>query len=251
MKILSLIVALCLISGSAIAADVDAKQLLFGMAKKVAETKQYSVTIHMGYDVVQESGQKIEFNEIRKITVDRPNHIRTSVTQSDGDTGQFIFDGKVITLSNASENVYAQTDHPGDLDSTIRYAVATMGIRVPLARFLTTTFPAYLERMVTGEVVYVEKNTLGPMSTDHIAGQLEDVDYQFWIAKDLLPRRIVLTYKNAPGQPQFWADFSDWDLAPKISSQTFIFKPTKGAEKIPSMLPVTESEVTKKTQGGS
>lgn len=249
MKILSLIVALCFITGSAIAAD--SKQLLFDMAKKLAETKQYSVSMHMGYDVVQESGQKIEFSEIRKTTVDRPNHMRIYQEQSDGDRGQFIFDGKVITLFSASENVYAQTDHPGDLDSAIRYAVARMGIRVPLARLLTTTLPAYLERMTTGEVDYVEYNTLGATPTDHIAGQLEDVDYQIWIAEDLLPRRIVMTYKNSPGQPQFWAEFLDWNLKPKISAKTFAFKPPKGAEKIQSMLPVIESEAKSKTQGGS
>ena len=221
------------------------------MAKKLAETKQFSVSIHMGYDVVQESGQKIEFSEIRKITVDRPNHIRTFAEQSDGDKSQFIYDGKTITLFSATENVYAITDHPGDLDSTIRYAVGTMGIRVPLARFLTSTFPAYLERMVTGDVDYVEENTLGATPTDHIVGQLPDVDYQIWIAEDLLPRRIVITYKYAPGEPQFWAEFSDWNLKPKISAKTFVFTPPKGAEKILSFIPVIEAEAESKKQGGS
>ncbi len=249
MKILSLIVVLCFLSGSAIAAD--SKQLLFDMAKKIAETKQYSVSIHMGYDVVQESGQKIEFSEIRKITVDRPNHIRAYAEQSDGDMSQFVYDGKTITLFNATENVYAITAQPGDLDSAIRHAVSKMGIRVPLARFLTSTFPAYLERMVTGDVDYVEENTLGTVSTDHIAGQLEGVDYQFWIAEDLLPRRIVMTYKNAPGQPQFWAEFSDWDLTPKISAKTFVFTPPQGAEKIISLTPVIKAEAESKTKGGS
>lgn len=249
MKILSLIVVLCFITGSAIAAD--SKQLLFDMAKKLAETKQFSVSIHMGYDVVQESGQKIEFSEIRKITVDRPNHMRAYGEQSDGDKSQFIYDGKTITLFSATENVYAITDQPGDLDSAIRYAVGTMGIRVPLARLLTTTFPAYLQKMTTGDVDYVEYNTLGATPTDHIVGQLEDVDYQVWIAEDLLPRRIVMTYKYAPGEPQFWAEFSDWNLKPKISAKTFAFKPPKGAEKIQSMLPVIESEAKSKTQGGS
>ncbi len=249
MKILSLIVVLCFISGSAIAAD--STQLLFEMAKKIAETKQYSVTIHMGYDVVQESGQKIEFSEIRKITVDRPNRMRAYGEQSDGDKSQFIYDGKTITLFSATENVYAITDQPGDLDSAIRYAVGTMGIRFPLARFLTSTFPAYLERMVTGDVDYVEYNTLGKKPTDHIVGQLEDVDFQVWIAEDLLPRRIVMTYKNVPGQPQFWAEFSDWNLQPEISVKTFVFTPPKGAEKILSLIPVIKAEAESKTQGGS
>jgi hypothetical protein len=220
------------------------------MAKKLAETKQYSVSMHMGYDVVQESGQKIEFSEIRKVTIDRPNHMRVDSEQSDGDISQFIFDGKAITLFSATENVYAQTDLPGDLDSAIRYAVSKMGVRVPLARLLTTTFPAELEKL-TVDVDYVEHNTLGATPTDHIAGQSKDVDFQIWIAADLLPRRIVMTYKNAPGQPQFWAEFSDWNLKPKISAETFVFTSPKGAEKILSLLPAIKAEAASKTQGGS
>ena len=123
---LCLVMAVLLVTGSALAEDSKAQ--LIDMAKKVAETKQFSVTMHMGYDVVQDSGQKIEFSEIRKVTVDRPNHMRTYVEQSDGDIGQFIFDGKVMTLFSESENVYAQTDQPGDLDAAIRYAVGKMGI---------------------------------------------------------------------------------------------------------------------------
>jgi len=245
---LCLVIPLSFVIGNVIAADTD--QLLLSMAKKLAETKQYSVTMHMGYDVVQESGQKIEFSEIRKVTIDRPNHMRVDSEQSDGDISQFIFDGRMITLFSATENVYAQTDLPGDLDSAIRHAVSKMGIRVPLARLLTTTFPAELEKL-TVDVDYVEHNTLGATPTDHIAGQSEDVDFQVWIAADLLPRRIVMTYKNAPGQPQFWAEFSDWNLKPKTSAETFVFTPPKGAEKILSLLPAIKAEAASKTQGGS
>ena len=125
-----------------------------------------------------------------------------------------------------------------------------MGMRVPLARMLITTFPSELQKL-SANVDYVEYNTLGATTTDHIVGSTNDVDNQVWIAKDMLPRRIVITYKNAPDQPQFRADFSDWNLAPKISDDTFIFTPPKGAEKIPTLLPATESAVTNKTQGGA
>jgi hypothetical protein len=246
--ILSFIMTLHFFTGSAIAADPE--QSLSAMAKKIAELKQFSVTMHMGYDVVQESGQKIEFSEIRKVTIDRPNHLRSDVEQSDGDVSLFIFDGRKITLFNASENVYTQIDHLSDLDSAIRYAVGEMGIRVPLARVLLTTFPADLKKL-TLSLDYVEHNTLGETPTDHIAGQLANVDYQIWIAEDQLPRRIVMTYKNVPGQPQFWAEFSDWNLAPAISSETFIFTPPKGAEKISSFLPAIKMEATGKTVGGA
>jgi hypothetical protein len=246
--ILTFVMTFFFVTGSAIAADSE--QLLSAMAEKLAETKQFSVTMHMGYDVVQESGQKIEFSEIRKITIDRPNHLRSDVKQSDGDVSLFIFDGKQITLFSAAENVYAQTDRPGDLNSAIRYAVGKMGIRVPLARILLTTFPEELKRLTVG-LDYVEHNTLGAMPTDHVVGQTANVDYQIWIGEDFLPRRIVMTYKNALGQPQFWAEFSDWNLAPEISAETFLFTPPRGAEKISSFLPTIKTEAATEAPGGS
>jgi hypothetical protein len=54
-------------------AEIDAKALLVGMAKKLAEARQFSVSIHMYYDVVQASGQKIQFGEVRKVQIRRPN----------------------------------------------------------------------------------------------------------------------------------------------------------------------------------
>ena len=66
------LIALGLVSGIALAAD-DAKSQLMAMATKLAEAKQFSVSMRMGYDAVQKDGQKIEFGEIRKTLISRPN----------------------------------------------------------------------------------------------------------------------------------------------------------------------------------
>ncbi len=126
------------------AGAIDAKSLLDGMARKLAEARQFSVTMHMDYDVVQASGQKIQFSEVRKTQISRPDYFRVDSRQSDGDTGGLIFDGKTLTLFNTTENVYSQTTHPGDVDAAVSYAIGKLGIRVPLARMLTTTLPQQL-----------------------------------------------------------------------------------------------------------
>lgn len=228
--------------------EIDAKSKLDAMAKKLAGARQFSLSIHMNYDVVQASGQKIQFSEMRKVQISRPNHLRVDTQQSDGDAGGMIFDGKTLTLFNTTENVYSQTTYPGDVDSAVRYAVGKLGIRVPLARMLTTTLPQELQKLGT-TVDYVERNVLGAMPTDHIAARTRDVDYQVWIGKDMLPTRMVLTYKNAPGQPQFQAVFSSWNLSSSIDDSIFTFTPAKGAEKIPTLLPASRQDGMNKTQG--
>jgi len=228
--------------------EIDAKALLDAMARKLAEARQFSVTMHMNYDVVQATGQKIQFSEVRKTQVSRPDYFRVDSQQSDGDTGGLIFDGKTLTLFNTTENVYSQTTHPGDVDAAVRYAIGKLGMRVPLARMLTTTLPQQLDQLSTA-VDYVEQDVLGAAPTDHIAAQSRDVDYQVWIGNDMLPTRMVLTYRNEPGQPQFQAVFSSWNLNPDIKDSAFTFTPAKGAEKIPTLLPASRQDGMNKTQG--
>jgi len=243
----ALLLAFCLIGGKAWA--VDAKTLFMEMAETLARTRQFSVTMQMRYDAVQDSGQKIEFSEVRRIIIQRPNNLRVDALQSDGDKNGLIFDGKTITLFSKTENVYSCTPHPGNIDDAIRYAGGKMGIRIPLARMLVTSLPQELERMVT-EVDYVEKDTLNE-PLDHIAARSQKVDLQVWIAADKLPRRMIITYKNAPGQPQFRAVFTDWNLTPKIPAETFKFIPPESAERIPVLLPQSQLQPGKAGKGGA
>jgi len=243
----ALLLTFCLISGRVWA--VDGKALFMEMAETLAQAQQFSVTMNMSYDAVQDSGQKIEFSELRKVIIQRPNNLRVDAQQSDGDQSGLIFDGKTITLFSKTENVYSRTSHPGNVDAAIRYAGGQMGIRIPLARMLVTNLPQELEKMVT-KVEYVEKDTLKE-PLDHIAVRSKDVDLQAWIAEDKLPRRIILTYKNAPGQPQFRVEFTDWNMAPKIPAETFKFTPPQGAEKIPTLLPQLQLKSSKTEKGGA
>ena len=57
---------------------------------------------------------------------------------------------------------------------------------------------------------------------------------QLWIAQgdQPLPRRRVITYKDAEGQPQFRAQFSEWNLSPDAPDSPFAFTPSEGATKI-------------------
>ena len=230
------------------AAASDAQSRLDTMAATLAGAKYFSVNISMSYDVVQDSGQKIQFSEIRDLKLSRPNHLRVDSRQSDGTAGGLVFDGKTLTLFNTDQNVYSQTLLTGNIDTAVRHAVGELGIRVPLARMLVSTLPDELKKL-SSSVDYVEQNTLADIPTDHIAGRGRDVDYQVWVAKDNLPRRIVITYKNEPGQPQFQADFSDWNLSLPLAANIFAYTPAKGAEKIPVFIPVRQPQDLGKEQG--
>jgi hypothetical protein len=214
------------------------------MLKAARTAGNFSVTIRDGYDVVQESGQKIEFGEVRKVTVSRPDRLRIDVERSDGQKGLVIFDGKDITIYTANNNIYATTSRQGTLDQAIKYAVDDLKIRVPLALMLLSTLPSELTNLgVSAD--YVETTTITDVPSDHLAARTAGgVDFQVWVAQgaEPLPRRIVITYKDENGQPQFWADLTSWNLAPDLSDALFAFTPPNGAERIQFLAEVRGAE---------
>ncbi len=211
----------------------DAKTILMNMAEFLAKTPRYSVNLTGSYEVLQESGQKIEFGETRRITVSRPNGLRVEVEHSDGEKHLVLYDGKEITTFSPTRNVYAQVAKPGGIDEAITYFLRDLHMRLPLAALLLSRFPAEIESR-TQALDYVEKDVIHGTPFHHLAGRTETVDYQVWIPAGAqpLPLRIVLTYKNAEGQPTFRAKFSDWNLAPEIKDTQFAFTPPEDARKI-------------------
>jgi hypothetical protein len=204
--------------------ELQAMLVLKNMSEYLAHVGRFGVTIRDGYDVVQESGQKIEFGELRLVTVSRPDglridRLRIEVERSDGQKDLVIFDGKDMTIYTANHNIYAITSRQGTLNQAIKYALDDLKIRMPLALMFLSTLPSELDKLgVSAD--YVETTTITDVPCDHLAVRTAGgVDFQVWVAQgdEPLPRRIVITYKGENGQPQFWADLSNWNLAPDIS----------------------------------
>jgi hypothetical protein len=212
----------------------DAEAILSRMAEFLAKTPQMSMTVHADYDSVQQNGSKVEWNEIRKVTLSRPDRLRVDSERSDGGRSLILFDGKNITTFDESSNVYAQTPQPGGIDKAVIHFVHDMGMRLPLAVLLLSQLPEELQNRVQ-TVDYVEKTTTLDVPAHHLVGQTSTVDFQLWIADGdkPLPVRAVLTYKSAPGQPQFRARFSDWDLDVNPPASMFTFTPPAQAKQIP------------------
>ena len=210
-----------------------AMEQVMRMANFLSQLKEFSVTLESAYDVVQESGQKIEFGEHRKMTVARPDKFRVDVERSDGEEFRTAFDGKAVTVFSPGKNMYASTEVEGDIDSAIRHLVGDLKLRVPLALLWVTSLPRQIENRIF-EANIVETSSLHGTPCFHVAGRGETVDMQLWVPTtgDPLPRRIVLTYKNEEGQPQFRANFSDWNLAPNPLAALFTLDIPKDAGRI-------------------
>jgi hypothetical protein len=221
------------------AQQVDANAILMRMADYLAKAKSFSVTVDAGYDVVQASGQKIEFGEVRHVLLSRPDNLRVDVERRDGSAQQIRFDGQTVTMVTPGEPFYASLEKPGSVDEVLYYIVEGLKTPIPLALLLVTTVPQELEKRVT-EIALVDDETLGGRDVEHLAARTEEVDFQIWIAKgdESVPLRVVITYKNAPGQPQFWADLTNWNFSPQVDKSAFTFVPPADARSVAVMVPV-------------
>ncbi|MBK4721493.1 DUF2092 domain-containing protein [Azospirillum sp. YIM DDC1] len=219
--------------------DDEAMTVLERMADTLAQAQRFTVTIRASYDVVQDTGEKITFGERRAVTLNRPDGLRVEAQESDGRRSLVTFDGKAISVFNADENVYGQIERAGTIDDAVRYLVQDLRVRLPLALLLVSTLPDELEQRLQA-LDYVERDTLTAVPTDHLAGRTEDIDFQIWIATEgpPLPQRVTITYKADEGEPQYRADFSDWNLNPDVQPAQLAFHPPDGAERIPVMVRV-------------
>jgi len=211
----------------------QSSEILMRMAAYLGGADKFSVDLRTGYDAVQKSGQKIEFNEVRRITLSRPDKLRIEGERSDGAKTLTVFDGKEINLVDEAHNVYATAPQPGSIDQSVEYFVNRLGMRLPLAVLLTSRMPAEFEARVK-TIAYVEKTLVFGAPAHHLAARTDTVDFQVWVAdgEKPVPLRVVITYKKSRGQPQFWAQFTDWNLAPSVSIETFTAQIPAGAQKV-------------------
>jgi hypothetical protein len=220
-------------ASAAVADPRAARAILMRMADYLSQLPAFSVRIDSGYDVVQASGQKIEFGERRQLILNRPNRLRVDTERSDGHRSVAVFSGAELMLVDVTGKAYASAPQPGALDDSILHLVSDLRMRLPLAMLLMSRLPLEFERRVRS-VDYVEKTSLFGVPADHLAARGDTVDMQVWVRDGAqpLPLRIVLTYKDEPGEPEFRAQFADWNVAPAIADATFRAPIPEGAQKV-------------------
>jgi hypothetical protein len=227
----------------------DAKAVLLRMADFLGKTKAFSVDIDAVYDVMQASGQKIEFGEERHVLIDRPERLLVQAEMSNGEKLTMHYDGKTFIMFSPKENVFAKLEKPGSVDEVMKFIVQDLQTPIPLSMLLLASIKEELEKRVT-EADFVEQTTIAGKAVDHLAVRTAYVDFQVWVAEgeQPLPLRVVITYKHDPGLPQYSANLTDWNLMPKIEESAFAFAPPAGAQAIPLLVALPNVAAAKRRE---
>jgi hypothetical protein len=180
------------------------------------------------------NGQPLHIFHTIRVVVHRPNKLLVDVTGDDG-SHKLAFDGKTAVLYAPAQKKYVSIPVPeGTIAAMMKEAVGRLGIDFPLADFLTEApNKAFLTGVTSGRVV--DTVTIGGVPCLHLFFfQPPGIELELWVEKNdrSLPRRLIVTYRTLPGQPNFIAEFSDWNFNVQLSDADFTFQPPADATQI-------------------
>jgi hypothetical protein len=212
--------------------DEQALTILQKATDYLTSLNQFHLKGNTVMDVVQESGQKIQFSAAVEATVKRPDRLLVSRVRDDGSIRRFWYDGKTASMYDEKEKVYGKIPVPDTIDEMLDYLEDVIEDPRPLADLLYNDLTHLAKLPVSG--AYVGESYLKGVACDHLAFRGKSVDWQIWVDRGEKPliRKIVITYKELPGEPQFTARMEQWNVMPEISDSLFQFIPPEGAQQI-------------------
>jgi hypothetical protein len=214
------------------AIDPRANELLKRMGDYLGQAQSFSVSAEIWQDAALSSGQRVQAGRTVVLQLRRPDRFHAEVRSTRRNRGLF-YDGKSITLLNRVQNFYGSIPAPASLDEALDVACDRFGFTMPLEDLVVSDpYRNVMQKVVSGYAV--GPTTVLGVNCEHLAFSLGAVDWQVWIEDGAkpVPRKIVFTYRDEEGSPEFTAIFSNWDFETKLPDFLFTFEPPTGATKI-------------------
>lgn len=229
----------------------DASAALMRMGQTLRGAEQFSFQARTIRVYAEANGQPLHIFHTLDVVVHRPNRMLANVNGDDG-SSKLVFDGKTAVIYSAAQKKYASIPVPeGTIEAMMKEAMGRLGVDFPLADFLTEApGKAFLTGVASGRVV--DTVTIDGSPYLHLFfSQPPGIELELWLAKNdqSLPRRLIVTYRDLPGQPNFIAEFANWNLDAHPSDADFTFQPPPDAEQI-QLKPTPAPAAPAKHKGG-
>lgn len=208
-------------------------QLLRQASETLKAAPSFSFQADISIDSVKSTGQKLQYSAISNVIVRRPDRLWAEVN-GDRRTLRFYYDGTNFAVLNPDTQLYATLAAPRTIDALVDTLAEGYGLVFPLADLVYSD--PY--KSFTGQVKqssYIGLHNVNGQKCHHLAFRQEVIDWQIWVREDSKPLfcKLVITYKQEPGLPQYTAVFSQWDLdPPTLEDHQFTFKAPPNAKKI-------------------
>ena len=209
-----------------------ATELLKEMSSLLGGTPRFAFQAEESFDEIPDGQPRTELTNVRRVAVERPNRLAADAS---GDTlsRAACYDGKTFGVLDKDHDTYATFDAPATIDATLDKLSNEYGMVLPLADLVYSDPYAILSAGVTyGR--YAGIHLAAGVPCHHLVFAQRTIEWQIWIdaGAQPLPRQIVITYVNEPGEPQYRATFRKWNLDPKFPEGLFTFHAPEGARKV-------------------
>jgi hypothetical protein len=218
--------------------EADAVELLQAATGRLAEIDTFLMRSRVEFDSLQDDGQMLEFGASRTVRIDRPDKARIETRRRDGHLNELTLDGNRLWYYTPGHNAYGTASQPGDIGVSLEFVARELGVQQPLADLLASDPYRELTEGLTSAWIVGESEIDG-VACLHAAYRNDVGDLQVWISDTDTPalQRLVMTYRDEPGQPQLRADLVEFDFDPDFGPETFQFTPPDDAERIRFIVP--------------
>ena len=221
--------------------DPRADEILRKMSALLAGTPRFAMEAEETFDEVSENAPRLQLTNVRRIGVERPRF----AADATGDTLNRAawYDGRTLTVLDKARNLYLSVEKPGTIDTALDAIADDYGVVVPLSDlFYSDPYTTLMEGVLYGE--YQGLHQAAGTLCHHLAFSQDAIDWQIWIdaGEQPLPRKLVITYVDEPGTPQYSAVIRRFTLDPKFPDGLFHFEAPEGAQ------PISESEVRRRKE---
>ena len=209
-----------------------ADEILKQMGDYLKKADHFTFKSEAYFEQVLENGQKLQYNSIANVALQRPNRLRVD-SRGDVANESYYYNGQRITHFDHRSNTYASVKVPATIDAAIDFLAEQYGLTPPLADLVyKDPYRILIQNVKSG--AYIGLSRVRASMCYHLAFQQDEIDWQIWIDAGWMrvPRKVVITYKKAAGVPQYMAFLSEWDFTPRFPGDLFDFRAPPNAEQV-------------------
>lgn len=216
------VLMLCLVAPVAAEGEPPGvEDLIRGMSTSLAALESFRFQATIGFDEVPMPDVKVKYAGSMEVSLQRPGQLRVSY-RDELMAREVWIDGETVSVLAPAEGFWASAPAADSVERTLNQFASEYGVSMPLDDLLRSD--PYLVLMAGAKAHrYVASSEIHGVPCHHVIVGQEDLVWQVWIEKGerMLPRQVVITYKDLPMAPEFIAVLSEWDLNPKLPDSNF------------------------------
>jgi len=201
--------------------DPQAAEILQNMSYFLGSKDQYTFKAEIMFDQLVNSNRKIQYSAEEKVYIKKNGNLTIEYISDLGGYKLWFEAGKT-TILELPTNLFSTATLPATIDQALKKLKEEYNFTPALSDLLfINTFRALTANVQSGS--YFGSSKVFGVRCDHLAFVQQNIDWQIWVesGKRPIPRKLVITYKDLPGAPQFIAILRDWVIDRPITNFAF------------------------------